>query len=82
VTPSLAALVIANAIPLVGVLFLGWTVFPLVFLYWLENVVVGASTWPSYCLRSPAASVLAREGLARPVLPRALRGFTYVHGCW
>jgi len=33
VTPSLAALVIANAIPLVGVLFLGWTVFSLVFLY-------------------------------------------------
>ena len=40
-TPSLTALVIANAIPLVGVLFIGWTVFPLVFLYWLENVVIG-----------------------------------------
>ncbi len=40
-TPSLLALVIANALPLVGVLFLGWTVFPLVLLYWLENLVVG-----------------------------------------
>jgi hypothetical protein len=42
VTPSLVALVVANALPLAGVLFLGWTVFPLVLLYWLENVVVGA----------------------------------------
>jgi len=32
VTPSLVALVIANALPLAGVLFLGWTVFPLVLL--------------------------------------------------
>ena len=40
-TPSLLALLAANAIPIVGVLFLGWTVFPLVLLYWLENVVVG-----------------------------------------
>lgn len=41
-TPSLIVLLVANAIPIVGVLFLGWTVFPLVLLYWLENVVVGA----------------------------------------
>ena len=40
-TPSLLALLLANAFPIVGVLFLGWTVFPLVLLYWLENVVVG-----------------------------------------
>lgn len=41
-TPSLIVLLVANAIPIAGVLFLGWTVFPLVLLYWLENVVVGA----------------------------------------
>lgn len=39
---STAALVIANALPVVGVLFLRWKVFPLILLYWLENVVVGA----------------------------------------
>jgi hypothetical protein len=38
---SVAALIGANAIPLIGVLFWGWKVFPLIFLYWLENVVVG-----------------------------------------
>jgi uncharacterized protein DUF6498 len=38
---STAALVAANATPLFGVLFLHWQVFPLLLLYWLENVVVG-----------------------------------------
>ena len=39
---STAALVVANAVPIFGVLFLGWQVFPLMLLYWFENVVVGA----------------------------------------
>src|SRR5215510_10677731 len=38
---STATLVLANATPLVGVLLLHWQVFPLLLLYWLENVVVG-----------------------------------------
>jgi len=53
VTPSLVALVIANALPLVGVLFLGWTVFPLVLLYWLENVVVGGFNVAKLLLAQP-----------------------------
>ena len=40
-TPSLLVLGLANALPIAGVLLLGWKVFPLVLLYWLENVVVG-----------------------------------------
>lgn len=38
---SAAALVLANLLPLVGVLALGWEVFQVLVLYWLENVVVG-----------------------------------------
>lgn len=38
---SAFALMLANAVPLIGVVALGWQVFPLVLLYWLENVVVG-----------------------------------------
>lgn len=34
-------LVAANLLPLYGVLFLGWSVFSLVVLFWLENVVIG-----------------------------------------
>ena len=39
---SVLALLAANAIPLVGVLFWGWDAARIVFLYWFENVVVGA----------------------------------------
>jgi hypothetical protein len=35
------ALLIANAIPLFGVLFLGWDAFSIVLLYWAENLVIG-----------------------------------------
>lgn len=33
-----------NAIPLAGVAFWGWSPFALIFLYWLENVVIGVRT--------------------------------------
>jgi len=35
------ALLAANLVPLYGVLALGWEVFPLMLLFWIENVVVG-----------------------------------------
>ena len=38
---SIVALVAANAVPVVGVLFFGWDAFYLVLLYWSENVVIG-----------------------------------------
>ncbi len=40
-TGAVVALIAANAIPLVGVLFLGWNVWLILILYWLENGVVG-----------------------------------------
>ncbi len=40
-TPSVVALVVANLIPLYGVMAWGWEIFPLVLLFWLENVVIG-----------------------------------------
>ncbi|HYD89047.1 MAG TPA: DUF6498-containing protein [Vitreimonas sp.] len=42
-----AALIAAigfNLVPVVGVLFWGWSAFALIFLYWLENVVIGGRT--------------------------------------
>lgn len=39
---SLALLVGANMVPLFGVMFLGWSVFMVMALFWLENVIVGA----------------------------------------
>lgn len=38
---SIWVLVVANLVPVWGVLILGWEVFPLVLLFWLENVTIG-----------------------------------------
>ncbi|HEX8902850.1 DUF6498-containing protein [Vitreimonas sp.] len=61
--PVVAAIAI-NLIPIVGVMFWGWSAFALIVLYWLENVVIGArnvaSMWASAIvgggLRIPAAA--------------------------
>jgi hypothetical protein len=39
---AVVALVVANAVPLVGVLFFGWSVWTILIVYWLENGIVGA----------------------------------------
>ena len=80
-TPSLVALVIANALPLVGVLFLGWTVFPLVLLYWLENLVVGGFNVAKLLLAQPwqPAYWLGKAFLV-PFFLVHFGGFTYIHG--
>jgi hypothetical protein len=38
---ALIALLVANAIPIVGVAFLGWSLWTILVLYWLENGIVG-----------------------------------------
>jgi uncharacterized protein DUF6498 len=38
---AVVALVVANAIPLVGVLFFGWSVWTILIVYWVENGIVG-----------------------------------------
>jgi len=40
-SPSALVLVAANFVPLAGVLFLGWSVFATLLLFWVENVIVG-----------------------------------------
>ena len=39
--PSLIVLIAANLVPIYGVVFLGWEVFPLLLLFWLENLIIG-----------------------------------------
>ena len=40
-SPSLAILIALNALPIYGVLNWGWQSFDLIFLYWLENLIIG-----------------------------------------
>lgn len=37
-------LIVLNLVPLIGVLSWGWQSFDLIFLYWMENLVIGAFT--------------------------------------
>lgn len=39
-----ALAIVANLAPLLGVAFWGWSAFTLIFLYWLENLAIGART--------------------------------------
>lgn len=40
-TSSAVGLVIANLVPLVGVIWFGWDLFGIMWLYWAENAVIG-----------------------------------------
>jgi hypothetical protein len=52
------ALIAANALPLFGVLFFGWDTFTIVFLYWAENVIVGAINVLKMFAIAPNANLL------------------------
>jgi hypothetical protein len=39
--PSVIAIIVANLVPLVALFVFHWDVFSLVFLFWLENVIIG-----------------------------------------
>jgi len=81
VTPSLLALLLANAVPIIGVLFLGWTVFPLLLLYWLENVIVGGFNVAKMLLARPAEPIYwAGKLFLIPFFIVHFGGFTFVHG--
>ena len=40
-SPTAIALIVANLVPLVGVLFFDWSLFTIMFFFWLESAVIG-----------------------------------------
>lgn len=54
VTVPVVVLVAANLVPAYGVLFLGWTIYPVVLFFWFENVALGAFTVLKMLLAEPA----------------------------
>ncbi len=40
-SPTAISLIVANLVPLVGVLFLDWSLFTIMFCFWLESAVIG-----------------------------------------
>jgi hypothetical protein len=55
---SAVVLIAANALPLFGVLFLGWDTFSIIALYWVENVIVGTINVLKMITSNPDASLL------------------------
>jgi hypothetical protein len=80
-TPSAAALLIANLVPLVGVVAFEWKVFPLVFVFWSENVVVGLfNVLKMITARAPGAGEFLAKFVTIPFFCVHYGMFTFVHG--
>ncbi len=55
--PSALALLLANLAPLYGVIALGWPVYPLIMVFWVENVVIGVINVMRMVMADPASVV-------------------------
>ncbi len=78
---SVAVLIAANVLPIYGILFLGWEVFPVIFLYWLENVFVGCFNVLKMLIASPSsAGTWFSKILMIPFFCVHYGMFTGVHG--
>ena len=51
---SVITIIAANLIPIYGALFLGWQVFPVMILFWIENVIIGVFNVFKMFFASPA----------------------------
>ena len=78
-------LIAANLVPLYGVLVHDWAVFPLILLYWLENLILGALHLVRIGLM-PAPEGVSRWGMVAgkafmmPFFAIHYGGFCMVHG--
>jgi Family of unknown function (DUF6498) len=57
---SIAALLIANSIPLGGVAFFGWNLATILVIYWLENGIVGFWNVPRMALAGRGAEAATK----------------------
>ena len=79
--PSVIALLLANLVPVFGVLVLGWEVFPLMFLFWSENVIVGVFNALKMLLAAPENPLSwAAKLFMIPFFCLHYGMFTFVHG--
>jgi hypothetical protein len=77
----LLALVAANAVPVVGVLFFGWDGFYLVLLYWAENVIIGFyNVLKMACAKAPSPRKHLDKLFAIPFFIFHYGAFCGVHG--
>jgi Family of unknown function (DUF6498) len=79
--PSVIVLILANFLLLYGILFLDWEVFPLLFLFWVENVIVGIINVLKMAISSPQdAGKWVAKFFMIPFFCFHYGMFTLVHG--
>ena len=79
--PTVIILILSNLLPIYGVLFLGWEVFPIMLLFWTENVIIGVFNILKMLMASPAspAQWVAKLFLV-PCFSVHYGGFAIAHG--
>jgi Family of unknown function (DUF6498) len=79
--PSVVALILANLVPIFGVVFLHWEVFPLMFLFWSENLIVGVFNVLKMLTANPSSPVswLGKMFII-PFFCVHYGMFTFIHG--
>jgi hypothetical protein len=79
--PSVLVLIVANLVPILGVVWFRWEVFPLVFLFWFENVIVGVFNVLRMLLAMPQHGLgWAAKLFMIPFFCFHYGMFTFVHG--
>lgn len=77
----MVALIAANLVPVIGVIFFGWEVFPLVFLFWSENVIIGVFNAGRMLVAQPSSAAgWAGKLFLVPFFCFHYGMFTFVHG--
>ena len=79
--PSVIALLLANLVPVAGVFLLGWQIFPLMFLFWSENVIIGAINVLKMLTADPESPLSwAGKLFVIPFFCVHYGMFTFIHG--
>jgi hypothetical protein len=78
--PSVLALIAANAFPLVGVFLFHWDVFPLLLLFWSENVIIGFFNAVKMLAAQSEGTQWSAKLFLVPFFTFHYGMFTFVHG--
>jgi len=79
--PSVIALLLANLVPVAGVFFFGWEIFPLMFLFWSENVIIGVINVLKMLTANPESPISwAGKLFVIPFFCVHYGMFTFIHG--
>ena len=79
--PTVIILILVNLLPIYGVLFLGWEVFPLLLLFWTENVIIVVFNILKMAICQPASPIMwVAKLFLVPFFSIHYGIFTLVHG--